>query len=184
MKYLQSTIKQFHYYKSLGNKTMSQLSDDQLFWKYNNESNSIAIIVKHIAGNMLSRWSDFLTTDGEKQWRNRESEFADDITDRQNLEAYWEKGWNCLFEALNSITDDDLEMIIYIRKQGHTIVEAINRQLAHYAYHIGRIVFTGKMLKNEDWYSLSIPRGGSKSYNDNKFAKEKDRGHYTDEFLK
>ena len=184
MNSLHPTIKQFQYYKSLGDKTMSQLTEEQLFWKYNDESNSIAVIVKHIAGNILSRWTDFRSTDGEKEWRNRESEFADDIKDRKNLEAYWKKGWSCLFDALNSITDDDLEEIIYIRNQGHTIIEAINRQLAHYPYHIGQIVFIGKMLTDGAWLSLSIPRGGSTVYNDNKFSKEKDRGHYTDEFLK
>ena len=184
MQYLHPTLKQFQYYKSLGDKTMAQLTDEQLFWKYNEESNSIAMIVKHIAGNMLSRWTDFRTTDGEKEWRNRESEFADDIKSRAELIAYWEKGFKCLLDALRSITDDDLEEIIYIRNQGHTIIEAINRQLAHYPYHIGQIVFIGKMLTDGAWQSLSIPRGGSISYNDNKFAKEKDRGHYTDEFLK
>lgn len=183
MQYLYSTTKQFQYYKSLGDKTMSQLSDDQLFWKYNDESNSIAMIVKHIAGNMLSRWTDFRTADGEKEWRNRESEFADDIKDRESLLAYWEKGWTCLFEALNSTTDEDLEQIIYIRNQGHTIIEAFNRQLAHYSYHIGQIVFIGKMLTDHNWLSLSIARGKSKSYNENKFAKEKERGHFTDEYI-
>ncbi len=184
MQYLHPTLKQFQYYKSLGDKTMAQLTDEQIFWKYNDTSNSIAIIVKHIAGNMLSRWTDFRTADGEKEWRNRESEFADDITDRDSLEAYWNKGWNCLFDAIQSVSDEDLEEIIYIRNQGHTILEAINRQLAHYPYHIGQIVFIGKMLTDSDWLSLSIPRGKSASYNDSKFDKEKERGHYTDEFLK
>ena len=184
MNYLHPTIKQFQYYKSLGNKTIAQLSDQQLFWKYNNESNSIAMIIKHIAGNMLSRWTDFRTTDGEKDWRNRELEFVDDIKTNTEIIAYWEKGWACLFDALNSITDDDLEEIIYIRNQGHTIIEAINRQLAHYPYHIGQIVFIGKMLTDSAWLSLSIPRGGSHMYNVDKFSREKDGSHYTDEFLK
>jgi len=184
MQYLSPTKKQFQYYKSLGDKTMSQLNDDQLFWRPNEESNSIAMIAKHIAGNMLSRWTDFRTIDGEKEWRNRESEFADDIKDRKSLEAYWEKGWACLFAALESITDDDIQEIIYIRNQGHTIIEAINRQLAHYPYHIGQIVFIGKMLADDRWQSLSIPRGGSATYNSKKFEIEKGRGHYTDEFLK
>ena len=183
MNVIHSVTKQFQYYKSLGDKTMSQLSDDQLFWKHDDESNSIAIIVKHLAGNMKSRWTDFRTSDGEKEWRNRESEFADDIKDRKSLEAYWEKGWSCLFSALHSITDNDLEEIVYIRNQGHTITEAINRQLAHYPYHVGQIVFIGKMLTNKNWESLSIPKGKSTSYNDVKFANEKESGHYTDEFL-
>lgn len=184
MHYLQSTIKQFKYYKLLGDKTMAQLSDDQLFWKYNDESNSIAMIVKHIVGNMLSRWTDFRTADGEKEWRNRESEFANDIKDRKSLEAYWNKGFNRLLDALHSITDSELEEIIYIRNQGHTILEAINRQLAHYPYHVGQIVFIGKMLIGEEWISLSIPKGESTLFNENKFSNKKERGHYTDEFLK
>ena len=183
MNTLQSIIKQFQYYKSLGDKTFFQLNDEQLFWKYNAKSNSIAMVVKHISGNMLSRWTDFRNTDGEKEWRNRESEFADDIKERKTLEEHWKKGWACLFDALNSISDDDLEKIIYIRNQGHSIIEAINRQLAHYAYHTGQIVFIGKMLKDESWLSLSIPKCESKSYNENKFAEKKGRGHYTDEFL-
>ena len=183
MEYLQSTIKQFEYYKSLGDKTMLQLSEKQLFWKYNEESNSVAIIAKHLAGNMLSRWTDFRTTDGEKEWRNRESEFANDIKDRVSLEAYWNQGWECLFGALIQLTDKELEKIIYIRNQGHTVIEAINRQLAHYSYHIGQIVFIGKMLKDDSWNSLSIPKGKSGSFNAKKFSQEKNRGHYTSEFL-
>lgn len=183
MKFIQATIKQFEYYKSLGDKTMAQLTDEQLFWKYNEESNSIAIVAKHIAGNMLSRWTDFRNSDGEKEWRNRESEFNDDIKERESLITYWEKGWSCLFEALHSTNDEDLEEIIYIRNQGHSIIEAINRQLAHYSYHVGQIVFIGKMIKNEDWKSLSIPKGGSKNFNQQKFEKDKSIGHYTDDFL-
>lgn len=183
MKYIDATTKQFLYYKSLADKTIDQLAEDDLLYKYNEESNSIAMIIKHIAGNMLSRWTDFRTTDGEKEWRNRESEFADDITNKTDLINYWEKGWKVLLTALQSVTDDDLEEIIYIRNQGHTIIEAINRQLAHYPYHVGQIVYIGKMLANNKWQSLSIPRGGSTTYNESKFDKEKVRGHYTDEFL-
>ncbi len=183
MNYIQPTRKQFQYYKSLGDKTMSQLSDGQIFWKYNDESNSIAVIVKHIAGNMLSRWTDFRTTDGEKDWRNRETEFADDIKERKALLAYWEKGWACLFEAFDRTSDQELNEIIYIRNQGHTIIEAMNRQLAHYAYHIGQMVFIGKMSRDNNWQSLSIPKGASNHYNQGKFANDKNRSHYTDEFL-
>ena len=116
--YLESVRKQFLYYKMLGEKTFSQLTDDKLFWQYNEESNSIATIVKHLWGNMLSRWTNFLTTDGEKEWRNRDAEFENDITSRQELLDKWNEGWNCLFEAIDSLTTEDLEKIVYIRNQG------------------------------------------------------------------
>lgn len=183
MSLIQSIEKQFIYYKSLADETISQLSHEQVFWRANEESNSIAMIMKHLAGNMLSRWTDFRTSDGEKEWRNREGEFADDINNLEELNTYWEKGWACLMEAITSVDDSQLNDIIYIRNQGHSIIEAINRQLAHYPYHIGQIVFIGKMLVGDQWQSLSIPRGGSKSFNADKFAKEKGKGHYTDEFL-
>ncbi len=182
--YIQSAIKQFEYYKMLGDKTFSQLTDDKLFWQYNEDSNSIATIVKHLSGNMLSRWTDFLTTDGEKEWRNRDAEFENDISSRQELLDRWNEGWTCLINALNSLTTNDLVKIIYIRNQGHTVIEAINRQLAHYPYHIGQIVFIGKMLCENGWTSLSIPKGNSKTYNSDKFAKPKQKAHFTDEFLK
>ena len=181
--YLTSVKKQFEYYKSLGEKTFGQLDDDQLFWQYNAESNSIATIVKHLWGNMLSRWTDFLTTDGEKTWRNREAEFDNDIQSRAEMVQKWNEGWACFFAALDSVNDDNLHTIIYIRNQGQTVLEAINRQLAHYPYHIGQIVFVGKMLKNDAWTSLSIPRGDSGKYNAGKFAQPKHREHFTDEFL-
>jgi hypothetical protein len=181
--YLSSTIKQFEYYKMLGEKTFDQLTEEQLFISINEESNSIAVIVNHLCGNMLSRWTDFLTTDGEKEWRKRDKEFENNLTDKTEMMLLWNKGWTCLFSALNSITDDDLTKIIYIRNQGHTIIEAINRQLAHYPYHVGQIVFLGKALCNDKWKSLSIPRGKSNMYNEGKFNKPKSRGHFTDEFL-
>lgn len=182
--YLPSVKKQFKYYKQLGEKTFEQLTDEQLFWKCNEESNSIATVVKHLWGNMLSRWTDFLTTDGEKDWRNREAEFDNDIKTREELLNKWNEGWACLFNTLDSVNDTDLDKIIYIRNQGHTVTEAINRQLAHYPYHVGQIVFIGKMLKDGSWKSLSIPRGASASYNAEKFSKPKEKGHFTDEFLK
>jgi hypothetical protein len=184
MDYLSSTIKQFEYYRLLGEKTMTQLKDEDLFWQYNDESNSIAIIVKHLWGNMLSRWTDFLTTDGEKPWRDREAEFEADVKDRPELMIKWNEGWDCLLHALRSIDEDKLDTIIYIRNQGHTILEAINRQLAHYAYHVGQIVHIGKMIRNDQWKSLSIPRGQSDNFNKKKFSKEREKGHFTDEFLK
>ena len=181
--YLNSVKKQFEYYKMLGDKTFSQLSDDDFFWQFNQESNSIALIVQHLWGNMLSRWTDFLTTDGEKEWRNRDAEFEPTIKTKQEVLAQWEHGWQCLFHALNSLTDNDLDRIIYIRNMGHTVVEAINRQLAHYPYHVGQIVFIGKMFRNNNWQSLSIPRGNSNTYNAEKFSAPKQRQHFTDEFL-
>lgn len=181
--YLTSVRKQFEYYKLLGEKTFDQLSDEQLFWKYNEESNSVAIIVKHLWGNMLSRWTDFLTSDGEKASRNREAEFDNDILTRDELLAKWNEGWACLFNALDTITAENIDAIIYIRNMGHTVTEAINRQLAHYPYHVGQIVFIGKMALDAKWASLSIPRGNSAAYNANKFAKPQHREHFTDEFL-
>ncbi len=181
--YLNSVIKQFEYYKLLGDKTFAQVPDEKLFWQYNADSNSIATIVKHLWGNMLSRWTDFLTTDGEKEWRNRDAEFDNDIATKDDMIAKWNQGWECLLSTLNTLKDDDLGKIIYIRNQGHTVMEAINRQLAHYPYHIGQIVFLGKMVSQEHWQSLSIPRGQSQQYNTNKFAAPKQREHFTDEYL-
>lgn len=163
--YITSARKQFEYYKMLGEKTFAQLSEEQLFWQYNEESNSIAMIVKHLWGNMLSRWTDFLTSDGEKEWRQRDAEFVNDIATIDELIDKWNEGWACLFKALDSLTTEDLTKEIYIRNEGHSVVEAINRQLAHYPYHIGQIVFIGKMICDEDWNSLSIPRGNSKAFN-------------------
>lgn len=181
--FLDSAKKQFENYKMLGDKTFSQLSDEQLFIQLNEESNSVAIIVKHLWGNMLSRWTDFLTTDGEKEWRQRDAEFDNDIADRAELLEKWNEGWTCLFNAMNSLTKDDFDKIIHIRNQGHTITEAINRQLAHYPYHVGQIVFIGKLFINEKWTSLSIPKGNSKEYNADKFAKPKHKQHFIVEFI-
>lgn len=181
--YLESVKKQFAYYKMLGDKTFTQLEDEKLFWQYNDDSNSIATIVKHLSGNMLSRWTDFLTSDGEKEFRDRDAEFENDIKTRAELVEKWNAGWHCLFTALDALQTEDLEKIVYIRHQGHTVTEAINRQLAHYPYHIGQIVFLGKMLAENGWASLSIPKGNSQDYNKDKFSKPKERGHFTDEFL-
>lgn len=183
--YLESVKKQFLYYKTLGEKAMNQLQPEQLFVTVNDDTNSIATIVKHLSGNMLSRWTDFLTTDGEKEWRNRDSEFDSYFqnNDKEELLANWNKGWNCFFEALNSLKPDQLSTIIYIRNEGHTVIEAINRQLAHYPYHIGQIVFYAKMLKESEWTSLSIPKNKSNSYNSDKFSKEKSIKNFTDDEL-
>jgi len=182
--YLQSIRKQFEYYKLLGERTFAQLSEKDLFWQFNDESNSIAIIVNHLHGNMMSRWTDFLTSDGEKQWRTRDLEFEDVIRSRSELEEKWNEGWKCLFKALDSVDEENFGTQVYIRNQGHTIVEAVNRQYAHYAYHIGQIVYIGRMLKAQDWKSLSIPKGKSTDYDSEKFSKDKHRAHFTDEILK
>ena len=181
--YLESVKKQFLYYKTLGEKAMEQLEPEQLFISANDDTNSIAVIVKHISGNMLSRWTDFLTSDGEKEWRNRDDEFENTIETKGELLQFWNKGWDCLFNAINPLTDEQLTTIIYIRNEGHTVIEAINRQLAHYPYHIGQIVFYAKMLKNTNWDSLSIPKNKSNSYNADKFSKEKSIKNFTDDEL-
>ncbi len=181
--YLESVIRQFKYCKMLGDKSISQVSDDMLHWSPGETSNSIAQIVKHLRGNMLSRWTDFLTTDGEKPWRNRDDEFVDDIHDKEQLIRYWQEGWKCVFHSLEELNDADLESIIYIRNQGHTVIDAINRQLSHYCYHIGQITFLAKMILGDQWQYLSIPPGKSNEYNQEKFSKEKSREHFTDEYL-
>lgn len=182
--YLNSVKKQFLYYKMLGEKAMSQLQPEQLFVVVNEDTNSIATIVKHLSGNMLSRWTDFLTTDGEKEWRNRDSEFENDLQTKEAVMTLWDKGWNCFFDALDSIQPEQLSTIIYIRNEGHTVVEAINRQLAHYPYHIGQIVFYVKQLKTSEWESLSIPKNKSNNYNATKFAQEKSIRNFTETELK
>lgn len=179
--YLENVKKQFEYYKMLGEKTFEQIPEEKLFWKLNEESNSIAIIVKHLNGNMLSRWTDFLTTDGEKEWRKRDKEFNNDIKTKTELLYKWNEGWKCLFDAINLLTVKDLEKVIYIRNMGHSISEAINRQMAHYPYHIGQIVFIGKTIQNKNWNSLSLPKGKSKDYNKEKFSKLKRKEHFTDD---
>lgn len=182
--YLNSAKKQFLYYKMLGEKAINQLQPEQLFVAVNEDTNSIATIVKHLSGNMLSRWTDFLTTDGEKEWRNRDSEFENDLQTKEAVMALWNKGWDCFLNALDSLQPEQLSTIIYIRNEGHTVVEAINRQLAHYPYHIGQIVFYAKQLKASDWESLSIPKNKSNSYNATKFAQEKSIRNFTEAELK
>ncbi|MEM6263655.1 MAG: DUF1572 family protein, partial [Bacteroidota bacterium] len=181
--YFESIRKQFAYYKLLGERAMNQVGEPHLFEAPSPESNSLAVMVKHLWGNMLSRWTDFLTTDGEKSWRNRDAEFEADIETADELWDKWEAGWKVLFEAVQPLTHEDRDRIIYIRNQGHTVTEAINRQLAHYAYHVGQIVFLARMLAGEKWHSLSIPKGQSSAYNQQKFSKPKEKGHFTDEFL-
>jgi len=183
IQYLDSAKRQFMMYKQLGEKAMAQLDEQELNWHANEDSNSIATIVKHMWGNMLSRWTDFLTTDGEKPWRQRDAEFDGAAINREALMKKWEEGWQCLFDALSSITDNDLEKIIYIRNEGHTILEAVNRQIAHYSYHVGQIVYISKLRSKEEWKSLSIPRNKSNDYNAVKFAQEKEKRNFTDDFI-
>lgn len=171
--FLEASKKQFEYYKTLGEKTIAQVSKEQLFWQYNEESNSIATIVKHLWGNMLSRWTDFLTSDGEKNWRQRDAEFVNDVFDRQELLIKWNEGWKRLFDTLNSLDENDLGKAIFIRNQKYLVVETIIRQLAHYSYHVGQIVFIGKMICDKNWTSLTIAKGNSKAYNEEKFSKPK-----------
>ncbi|MGA9637405.1 DUF1572 family protein, partial [Flavobacterium sp.] len=155
-----------------------------LLFQTNENTNSIATIVKHISGNMLSRWTDFMTTDGEKEWRHRDGEFENDLDSKEAILETWNKGWDCLFATLNNLQPEDLCKIIYIRNEGHTVLEAINRQLAHYPYHVGQIIFYAKELKNTTWDSLSIARNNSQNYNTDKFAKAKEIKNFTDDELK
>lgn len=181
--YLQSIKKQFKKYKSLGDKTFDQLTDEDFFWQYNSQINSIAIIVQHMWGNMLSRWTNFLTEDGEKEWRERDAEFENIIKTKEELLSKWNAGWDCLFEALSSLDEEDLGKTIYIRKEPLTVIDAINRQLAHYSSHVGQIVYIGKMRLNDSWVSLSIPKGNSKGFNDkmNSLDSEKKHGKFSTE---
>jgi Protein of unknown function (DUF1572) len=181
--FIESSIKQFQYYKLLADISIAQIPENKIWWQYNTDSNSIAIIMKHMSGNMLSRWTDFLTSDGEKEWRDRDTEFESETLTKEALIMQWEEGWSCFLNALQSITNDDLETIIYIRNQGHTVQDAILRQLAHYPYHVGQIVFIAKMC-SDNWESLSIPKNSSKTYNFEKFAQPKRNEHFTEEILK
>ncbi|MBC7696390.1 MAG: DUF1572 family protein [Burkholderiales bacterium] len=212
--FLRSANRQFLYYKTLGEKAIEQLEPKQLFISVNEDTNSIAAIIKHLHGNMSSRWTDFLTTDGEKEWRNRDGEFEENIninfsasrhpeldsgsqemlnqvqhdkqqieTKKQELLKTWNEGWDCLFKVLNDLKPEQLAQTIYIRNEGHSVLEAINRQLAHYPYHVGQIVFYAKLLKKTEWNSLSIPKNKSKDYNTDKFSKDKVKKHFTDDEL-
>lgn len=163
--YLQTAIKRLRYYKLLGEKTFEQLSDADFHYTPNEGSNSIAVIIQHVSGNMLSRWTNFLTEDGEKDWRSRDEEFEVHNYSKQQLIAMWEKGWVCFLDALVSLTEDDLLKTVYIRKDPLTVIDAINRQLAHYPYHVGQILYIGKMIKGAAWQSLSIEKGQSEAFN-------------------
>ncbi len=174
-------IRLFEYYKSLGEKAMAQVSDDALFHMPDSKSNSISVIVRHLHGNMLSRWTDFLTTDGEKEWRKRDEEFEETLESREEVMKLWDEGWACVLNALHALTPEDFGKTVYIRNQGHSVDDAILRQLAHYAYHVGQIVYLARWLNDGDWQSLSIPKGGSAAFNAEKFSNEKESRHFTDE---
>lgn len=163
--YLKDSIEVFGYYKKLAERAMAQIADEQLFVALDEESNSIAIVIKHMAGNMHSRWTDFLTTDGEKPNRNRDSEFEEPPATREAVMAMWEQGWACMFAALKPLTDAELAHTVTIRGEAHSVMQAINRQLAHYPYHCGQIVFLAKHLGHAGWKSLSVPRGRSEEFN-------------------
>jgi len=163
--YISDSITSFRAYKKMADKAIAQVNDDELFVTIDDESNSIAIVMKHMAGNMLSRWTDFLTTDGEKPTRNRDMEFVIESRDKDELIDYWERGWNALFTAVEPLQLDDFEKTVSIRGEEHTIVKAINRQLTHYAYHIGQIVFLAKHFRSSEWKSLSIPKNKSAAFN-------------------
>jgi hypothetical protein len=164
--YLEDAIANFRGYKKLAEGAFVQVSDEQFFLALDEEANSIAVIIKHMVGNMLSRWTDFLTSDGEKPNRNRDMEFViTPETTRDGLLADWEKGWACVFDAIEALQPEDLMKIVLIRGEEHTVVKAINRQMTHYGYHIGQIVFLAKHFRSAEWKSLSIPRNRSAEFN-------------------
>lgn len=162
--FLQTALKHFALYKDLGDTTFVQLQEADFHFQPNEASNSIAMIIQHLSGNMLSRWTNFLTEDGEKEWRNRDSEFEAQARSREQLLGIWEKGWQCMFDALVPLQEEDLLKTIYVRKEPQSVIDAIHRQLTHYPYHIGQIVYLGRLIKNNEWKTLSIPKGGSAAY--------------------
>lgn len=170
---LDVVLDEFHKIKKLADKAIAQLSDEQLHVKIDEESNSVAIIMRHMAGNMRSRWTDFLTSDGEKPDRRRDHEFEDVTGTRAELQAEWEAGWQCLFDALAPLTDADLRRTVIIRAEPHSVYKAISRQVAHYAGHVYQILFLGKHLKGAAWTTLSVPRGQSEEFNRRMIARQK-----------
>jgi hypothetical protein len=170
--YLKTVTRRVKYYKDLAEKAFEQLNEDDLHFKASPESNSIAVIVQHLAGNMLSRFTNFLTEDGEKEWRQRDDEFEVHHYSRQQVMDLWDKGWSCFLHTLESLKEEDLVRIVHIRKEPLTVMDALNRQLAHYPHHIGQILFIGKMIKDKDWKNLSIPKGQSLQYNQSSDVKD------------
>ena len=179
--YLTTAKRDFQYYKTLGEKTFSQLEEKDCFWQFDSESNSIVVIVNHLYGNMKSRWTDFLSSDGEKQWRKRDLEFKNQLKTKAEVLNRWEQGWDCVFKSLDSINEDNFNTKIYIRSQEHSVIQAINRQLTHYAYHVGQVVYIGRLIKGSKWKYLSIPEGKSDDFNQEKFLRGKHQGQFTDD---
>lgn len=179
-----SSIKQFTYYKQLGTEAMNQVEEEGLFDRISDSENSIAMIVQHLAANMKSRWTNIFEEDGEKAWRDRDMEFEPILTTKSECIALWVEGWETLFETLASLKEEDLLRIIYIRNQGLTVQDAILRQLCHYSYHVGQMVYKAKEIKLESWKSLSIPKNQSKQYNAIKFDKQKEVKHFLDDLIK
>lgn len=163
--YLESVIKRLKYYKELADKTFSQLEESDFHFQPDKDSNSLAIIIQHMSGNMLSRWTNFLTEDGEKPWRRRDDEFEIHSSTKDQILEDWEKGWDCVFDTLQQLTEADLAKTIYIRNEPLVVMDALNRQLAHYPYHVGQIVYIGKMIKKNEWKNLSIEKGRSDQFN-------------------
>lgn len=180
--YLNDIRASFRAYKKLAEKALAQIKDEEYFVTLDEESNSIAIIMKHMAGNMISRWTDFLTTDGEKPDRNRDLEFViENEATIDEVSAYWERGWSCLLNAIESLRPADLDKQVFIRGKAHSVVQAINRQMTHYAYHIGQIVFLAKHIRSSEWTSLSVPRNRSTSFNE--YLKQKPEGGESEHHL-
>ncbi|NNV57975.1 DUF1572 family protein [Limnovirga soli] len=163
--FIQDTVKRLRYYKELGDKTFAQLEEKDFFFQPSEESNSIAIIVQHLYGNMRSRFTNFLTEDGEKSWRERDAEFGTNITTKAAVIAQWEEGWKIVFTAKENLQPQELTNTIYIRTEPLLVYDALLRQLAHYPYHIGQILYIGKMIKDAQWQSLSIAKGQSQQFN-------------------
>ena len=163
--FLETSVRRMKYYKELGEKTFDQLNDADFHFQPTSESNSIAVMIQHMAGNMLSRFTNLLTEDGEKPWRERDDEFEEHTYTKQQLVEIWDKGWKCFFDAMQSLNDEDLMKQVSIRNEKLSAIDAIIRQLAHYPYHIGQIVYVGRIIKNDNWKNLSIPKGNSQAYN-------------------
>jgi len=181
-KRLQGIDRLFRYNKLLTEKSLNQLDDAKLHEHVHGYDLSIAALMKHLSGCLTSLWTNFRSEDGEKPWRNREDEFVDNFKSREELMEFWERGWSVLFEAIESISDEELADIIYIRNEGHTIQQALERSLFHMSYHTGQIVLLAKLIKGEEWSSLSIPKGKTEEYNRKKFDSEKSIGYYKDRF--
>ncbi len=164
--FLSSYTKRINYYKILGEQTFEQLNEIDFHYQPNEESNSIAVIIQHLAGNMRSRFTNFLIEDGEKYWRNRDAEFVEQYLSKEQLLKCWQMGWDCYLNAVTGLTETDLEKTITIRGEQLTVLDALNRQLAHYPYHVGQIVYLGRLIKNKTWHNLSIPKGQSQQFNE------------------